>query len=117
MGPYDGNPATLNPLGPSEAGSEYVRYMGADALLSRAQSDFDAGKYRWVVQVLNHLIFAEPHREDARALAADAMEQLGYQAEAATWRNAYLLGAKELREGHLVRQLAALELSALRWWR
>ena len=100
MGPYDGNPATLNPLGPSEAGSEYVRYMGgADALLSRAQSDFDAGKYRWVVQVLNHLIFAEPHREDARALAADAMEQLGYQAEAATWRNAYLLGAKELREG------------------
>ncbi|MBV9555845.1 MAG: MBL fold metallo-hydrolase, partial [Pseudolabrys sp.] len=27
------------------------------------------------------------------------LEQLGYQAEAATWRNAYLMGAMELRNG------------------
>jgi alkyl sulfatase BDS1-like metallo-beta-lactamase superfamily hydrolase len=72
---------------------------GADALLARAQADFDRGNYRWVVEVLNHLVFAEPQNLQARALAADAMEQLGYQSESATWRNSYLLGARELRDG------------------
>jgi alkyl sulfatase BDS1-like metallo-beta-lactamase superfamily hydrolase len=100
MGPYDGNPTSLDPLPPVAAGKHYVRYMGgADAIVQRAQADFDAGNYRWVVQVLHHVVFAQPDHEAARTLAADAMEQLGYQAESATWRNAYLLGAKELRHG------------------
>ncbi len=100
MGPYDGNPATLHPLPPAAGGTRYVEYMGgADTLLARAQADFDRGNYRWVVEVLNHLIFAEPQNLQARALAADAMEQLGYQSESATWRNSYLLGARELRDG------------------
>ena len=72
---------------------------GADALLARAQADFDAGHYRWVVQVTHHLVFADPTNRRARELAADAMEQLAYQSEIATWRNAYALGAKELRFG------------------
>ncbi len=100
MGPYDGNPATLNPLQPTDAGAQYVRYMGGAArVLEQAQADFSAGNYRWVVQVLNHVVFADPGNREARELAADAMEQLGYQAESSTWRNAYLLGARELREG------------------
>ena len=33
------------------------------------------------------------------ALGARALEQLGYQAESATWRNAYLQAALELRHG------------------
>ena len=97
---YDGHPANLNPLPPREAGPRYVSYMGgAAALLKKAQADFDAGEYRWVAQVLYHLLFAEPNNERGRALAADAFEQLGYQAESATWRNAYLYAAQELREG------------------
>ena len=32
-----------------------------------------------------------------RQLLADALEQLGYQAESAIWRNAYMKGATELR--------------------
>ena len=100
LGPYDGNPANLHALPPTEGGVKYVEYMGgADALLARARSDFARGEFRWVVEVLNHLVFAQPDNRAARQLAADAMEQLGYQAESATWRNSYLLGARELRDG------------------
>lgn len=100
LGPYDGNPANLNPLPPAASGARYVEYMGgAEQVLERARRDFDAGEFRWVAQVLNHLVFAQPDHRVARELAADAMEQLGYQAESATWRNSYLLAARELRRG------------------
>lgn len=98
LGPYDGNPAHLNGLPPDAAAVRYVEYMGgADAIIQRARKDYEAGHFRWVVEVLDHVVFAEPGNQAARSLAADAMEQLGYQAESATWRNAYLLGARELR--------------------
>lgn len=98
LGPYDGNPANLNALPPAASAVKYVEYMGgADAVLARARRDFDAGQFRWVVEALNHVVFAEPGHRAARELSADAMEQLGYQAESATWRNAYLLAARELR--------------------
>lgn len=98
LGPYDGNPATLHPLPPQASGARYVEYMGgAEQIVRRARQDFDAGQFRWVVQILNHLIFADPGNAAARELSADAMEQLGYQAESATWRNSYLLAARELR--------------------
>jgi alkyl sulfatase BDS1-like metallo-beta-lactamase superfamily hydrolase len=97
---YDANPASLNPLPRGEAGRKTVEYMGgAEALLDRARADFEAGEYRWVAQVLSHLVFAEPENLAGRALLADSFEQLGYQAESATWRNAYLYGAQELRHG------------------
>jgi alkyl sulfatase BDS1-like metallo-beta-lactamase superfamily hydrolase len=97
---YDGNPANLNPLPPAEAAKKAVAYMGgAAAALARARADFARGEYRWVAQVASQLVFAEPDNAAARELAADAYEQLGYQAESATWRNAYLYGAKELRDG------------------
>src|SRR5215475_13515520 len=59
----------------------------------------ECGNYRWVASVMNQVIFADPANKQARELGADALEQLGYQAEAATWRNAYLMGAMELRNG------------------
>ncbi len=100
LGWYDGNPANLDPLPPVEAGRNYVEFMGgADAVLERARASFEAGEYRWVAEVVNHVVFADPTNRAARELQADALEQLGYQSESATWRNAYLMGAKELREG------------------
>ena len=100
LGWYDGNPANLDPLPPVEAGSNYVDFMGgADAVLAKAQECFDRGEYRWVAQVVNHVVFADPSNREARSLQADALEQLGYQSESATWRNAYLMGAQELRQG------------------
>ena len=100
LGWYDGNPANLDPLPPVEAGANYLEFMGgADAVLARARESFERGEYRWVAQVVNHVVFADPQNSEARSLQADALEQLGYQSESATWRNAYLMGAKELREG------------------
>ncbi|MDB5563770.1 MAG: Beta-lactamase-like, partial [Tardiphaga sp.] len=100
LGWYDANPADLNPLPRAEAAKKQVEYMGgADAVLKRARDDFKAGQYRWVASVTSQLVFADPANKEARDLGADALEQLGYQSEAATWRNAYLLGAAELRNG------------------
>ena len=97
---YDGNPARLHAYPPVEAGRRYVAFMGgADELLARARRSFEDGDYRWVAEVVNHLVFAEPDNVGARRLQADALEQLGYQAESATFRNAYLMGAQELRQG------------------
>ncbi|WP_315715690.1 MULTISPECIES: alkyl/aryl-sulfatase [unclassified Bradyrhizobium] len=100
LGWYDANPVNLDPLPPVEAGRKYVAYMGGtEALLARARADFANGEYRFVAQVVGHLVFAEPDNAEARALLADTLEQLGYAAESATWRNAYLFGAQELRQG------------------
>jgi alkyl sulfatase BDS1-like metallo-beta-lactamase superfamily hydrolase len=97
---YDGNPSHLNALPPEMSGPRYVEYMGgAEQMLERARRDFAAGEYRWVAQVMNHLVFAQPTLQEARELGAAALEQMGFQAESATWRNAFLLGARELREG------------------
>jgi alkyl sulfatase BDS1-like metallo-beta-lactamase superfamily hydrolase len=97
---YDGNPANLHKLPPAEVGKRYVELAGgADALLVHAQQAFDSGDYRWVAELVNHLVFAEPTNERARSLQARALEQLGYQAESSTFRNAYLMGAMELRQG------------------
>jgi linear primary-alkylsulfatase len=100
LGWYDANPANLNPLPPVERARKAVAYMGgAEAALARAREDFAKGEYRWVADVMSQVVFAEPENRAARELCADALEQLGYQAESATWRNAYLLGAHELRHG------------------
>ena len=100
LGWYDANPASLDPLPPVERGGKYVEYMGGvAAALARAREDYARGEYRFVAEVMSHLVFADPANREARRLGADALEQMGYAAEAATWRNAYLLGALELRQG------------------
>ena len=100
LGWYDANPVHLDALPPVEAGKKYVNYMGgADALLARARKDFAGGEFRFVAEAVSHLVFADPDNQAARALLADTFEQLGYAAESATWRNAYLFGAQELRQG------------------
>lgn len=100
LGYYDGNPANLNPLPPVESSKRYVAAMGGEAkTLEIARKAFAEGDYRWVVELANHVVFANPENREARELQADALEQLGYQSEAATWRNAYLVAARELRQG------------------
>src|SRR6266851_2108648 len=88
------------PLPPAENARKTVEYIGgADAVIARARGDFAKGEYRWVASAMNQVVFADPANRAARELGADALEQLGFQAEAATWRNAYLVGAMELRNG------------------
>ncbi|HDX8851290.1 TPA: MBL fold metallo-hydrolase [Klebsiella michiganensis] len=100
LGWFDGNPATLDELPPEEAAKKFVDYMGgADAILKKAKEDYNQGNYRWVAQVVSKIVFADPGNLEARNLEADALEQLGYQAESGPWRNFYLTGAQELRNG------------------
>lgn len=101
MGWYDANPVNLNPLSPTESARKWVEYLGdTDEVLRMAKADYDAGEYRWVAEVTNTIVFADPENEAARLLCADALEQLGYQAESGPWRNAYLTAALELRHGN-----------------
>jgi alkyl sulfatase BDS1-like metallo-beta-lactamase superfamily hydrolase len=98
LGFFDGNPAHLHPLPPAAAGARYVELAGgAEALLEKARDAFERGEYRWVAQLVDHLVFSDPANAAARELEADALEQLGYQTENATWRNFFLTGAQELR--------------------
>ena len=100
MGWFDGNPAHLWQHPPVEAARRYVEFMGgADAVVERARASYEAGDLRWVAEVVNHVVFADPSHAAARALLADTYEQLGYGAENGTWRNFYLSGAMELRDG------------------
>lgn len=100
LGWFDGNPATLNELTPTESAKKYVEFMGgADEVLKKAKASYDKGEYRWVAQVVKHVVFADPSNKAAKELEADALEQMGYQAESGPWRNFYLTGAKELRSG------------------
>ena len=102
LGWYDANPVNLNPLPSSDTAKKLVEYLGStDAVLRKARKDFEKGDYQWVAQITKELVFADPSNQKARNLCADALEQLGYQAESGAWRNAYLMGAAELRKGNL----------------
>ena len=100
MGWYDANPVNLDALEPTEYAKKLAQYLGdADKVLEMARADYEKGEYQWVAEITNALVFADPANQDARYLCADALEQLGYQAESGAWRNAYLVGALELRNG------------------
>jgi len=118
LGWFDGNPANLHKHPPPAAGRRYVDLAGgAAALIAKARQAFETGDYRWTAELVNHLVFADPANGEARALQADALEQLGYQAESGPWRAFYLTGAMELRNPRpaavLPRQAAAGQLRAL----
>jgi len=109
MGWFDGNPCNLYPLPPDEVAVQYVSYMGGvPKILERANIDFQAGSYRWVAEVLKHIValpikdqqsLNQDDLKNTYLLLADALEQLGYQSEAGTWRNFFLMGSQELRVG------------------
>ncbi len=101
MGWYDANPVNLNPLTPSDSAKKWVEYLGnTDDVIKKAREDFEKGEYQWVAEITNVLVYADPANKEARYLCADALEQMGYQAESGTWRNAYLSAAEELRNGN-----------------
>lgn len=113
MGWYDANPAHLNPLPPKDSAEKWAEYLGdTDEVLRKARADFEKGEYQWVAQLTNTLVFADPDNMAARLLCADAMEQLGYQAESGAWRNAYLTAALELRGANKERGSSGVKVAA-----
>ncbi|MBQ6639317.1 MAG: MBL fold metallo-hydrolase [Lachnospiraceae bacterium] len=108
MGWYDANPINLNKLTPEESGKKWVEYIslgGMKEALKKAHEEYEEGNYQWVAEFTNMIVFADPSNTEARLLCADALEQLGYQAESGTWRNCYLTAALELREGNQTKKL------------
>ncbi len=100
LGWFDGNPAHLWEHPPVEAARRHVEFMGGpEEVLRKARASYEAGDYRWVAQVVDYVLFTDPHNEEARHLQASTFEQLAYGAENAAWRNIYLGGAYELRYG------------------
>ncbi len=100
LGFFDGNPAHLNPLPPVEAAKRYVELAGGiEPLLAHAREAVARGEYRWAAELCSHAVFADANHAPARELHAQVLEQLGYQSESAVWRNLYLVGAQELRDG------------------
>ena len=115
LGWFDGNPAHLWPHPPEAAAERYVELAGgAGPLLAHAREAFERGDYRWVAEVVNHLVFAQPENAEARELEAQALEQLAFGAENGTWRNLFLMGARELREGVGGTALAAAPADVIR---
>lgn len=99
LGMWDGDPVSLHPHTPVDSAKRYVDFIGRDKVLAEGQRAFDAGDYRWAVEILHKLVFANPDDTQARELQADAYEQMGYQAEGPQWRGIFLTAARELREG------------------
>ncbi|OBF88514.1 alkyl sulfatase [Mycobacterium sp. 852002-51163_SCH5372311] len=101
MGWFDGNPGRLWPHPPEALGGRYVAALGGiERVVELAQTAFDSGDFRWAATLLDHAVFADAQHAGARALYADTLEQLAYGAENATWRNFFLSGATELRDGN-----------------
>ncbi|NGO74176.1 MBL fold metallo-hydrolase [Streptomyces sp. YC504] len=99
LGMWDGDPVSLHPLPPVESATKWVQLVGADALIAEGRRAVEAGEYRWAVEVLHTVVFADPENQDAKELQADAYEQMGYQVEGPQWRHIFLTAAKELRQG------------------
>ncbi len=124
LGYWDGNPATLAPLSPADSAPLYVEMMGgADAILARAASLHEDGRYRLAMEILNKLVYADPKNRRAANMLADVFEQLGYQYESASMRNVFLTAAQELRNGmapiqpaRASRSRVAGALSTSQWW-
>jgi alkyl sulfatase BDS1-like metallo-beta-lactamase superfamily hydrolase len=124
LGYWDGNPATLAPLSPADSAPLYVEMMGgAEPILEKARALFDSGDYQYAMEIVNKLVYAEPDNADAKFLLADIFEQLGYQYESTSMRNAFLSAARELRFG--VQEVSGLEsggpdamraLTTSQWW-
>ena len=109
LGFYDGNPINLKRLPPEEYATYITEYMGgADAVMTKLQENYDEGKYELVASIAYYLVFADPSNMAAREMEAAALEQLGYQSESGTARNAYLSGAQDLRRTEPVKEMSGI---------
>lgn len=99
-GYFDGNPVNLDPLPPQEAGKAYVSSLGgATKVISLAKEAMEEDRLQWAATLLNHLVFADPDNKEARDLLSEVYRHLGFRCECSIWRNIYLSGANELKDG------------------
>jgi len=114
LGFYDADPINLKRLPPEEFAQNITRYMGGtDAAMPKLAEDYKAGRYELVASIAHYLVFADPTNMQAREMEANALEQMGYQAESGPARNAYLVGAQELRSTEPARGLTMISADVM----
>ena len=100
MGWFDAHPANLDPLPPLQASERYVNLMGgADKVVLAAKEALAKGEHRWAAELLKHVVYVSPSNTEAKNLLAETFDHLGFASESSAWRNFYLTGSLELREG------------------
>jgi len=100
LGWFDAHPANLDPLPSVQSSERYVNLMGgSDKVVAAAKEAAGKGENRWAAELLKHVLDVSPSHAEAKTLLAETFEKLGYAAESSAWRNFYLTGALELREG------------------
>ena len=98
MGWFDAHPSNLDPLPPKAVAKKYIELAGGEnKALKNAQDAYDQADYRWAAEILKHIVLNNPQNQQAKNLLANTYRQLGYAAEASTWRNFFLVGAQELQ--------------------
>jgi alkyl sulfatase BDS1-like metallo-beta-lactamase superfamily hydrolase len=100
LGHWDGNPANLIPLSPYDSAPLFVEMMGgAEPIMKKGNELYKKGEYLQAIEILNKLAYGQPGNKACKELLADCYEQMGYQQESSSLRNAFLAGAFELRNG------------------
>ena len=99
---YDGNPANLWKL-PAGRGRKALRRVmaGADQVLAKAEQSFDAGEYRWVAERRQPPRLRRSGQRGSPRAAGRHPRAARLPAESATYRNFFLTGAQELRNGNV----------------
>lgn len=100
FGWWDGVPANFVLHPPEARATRFVSALGGQqSALAEGIKAFDAGDYRWASEVFNNVVFDDPAFLPGREWLAASYEQIGFQAESGAWRDYFLSGAHELREG------------------
>ncbi len=108
LGPWDGNPAELDPLGRKEKAELMIKIAGGrDQLLSFGIDEAAKGNLRHAVFALSKVVDAFPDDQDAKTKLAHIYKQIGLAADNTIWRNIYLASSQELNEGVSMRKIAA----------
>ena len=88
MGWFDAHPSNLDPLPPKAVAKKYIELAGGENnALKNARDAYAQADYRWAAEILKHIVLNNPQNQQAKDLLANTYRQLGYAAEASTWRN------------------------------
>ena len=98
FGPFDGNPAHLDPLPELEECSLFVEFGGGpQECFKKANRAIASKNYRWAITILNKLVMSHPQNTNFKNTLASVYKTVAASLENPIWRNFYLTGAMELQ--------------------